>query len=208
MAKKKQRTFKRNIPRGQQNETRIPLWVWVAGGIVAAILLVISLFYLGQQGPALATANIEGVEILPDPGRGHTEEDVHYEDEVPVGGAHSAAWQNCGIYAEPIEEESAVHSLEHGAVWIAYQPDLPADQVETLRELVRSELSRVREPLILLTPKPGLETPIVASAWRVRLALEDASDERLVEFVQEYQRGPYTPEPGAACTDGIGQPLS
>jgi hypothetical protein len=66
----------------------------------------------------------------------------------------------------------------------------------------------VREPLILLTPKPELETPIVASAWRVRLELDDASDERLVEFVQQYQQGPFTPEPGAACTGGIGQPLS
>ena len=208
MAKKKRRTFKRNVPREQQTQTRIPLWVWGTGGLLVAILLVIGLFYLGQQGPTLATANIEGVEFLPDPGRGHTEEEVHYEDEVPAGGAHSAAWQNCGIYVDPIEEEPAVHSLEHGAVWIAYQPDLPGDQVETLRDLVRSELSRVREPLILLTPKPELESPIVASAWRVRLALDEASDERLVEFVQEYQRGPYTPEPGAACTGGIGQPLT
>jgi hypothetical protein len=208
MAKKKRRTFKRNIPRQQQTKAGIPLWVWVTGGAVIAVLVVIGLFYLGQQGPALATGSIEGVEVLPDPGRGHTEEDVHYEDEVPAGGAHSAAWQNCGIYAEPIEEEPAVHSLEHGAVWIAYQPDLPSDQVTALRELVRSEFSRVREPLILLTPKPELESPIVASAWRVRLELDDASDERLVEFVQEYQRGPFTPEPGAACTGGIGEPLT
>ncbi|MEW5957403.1 MAG: DUF3105 domain-containing protein [Chloroflexota bacterium] len=208
MAKKTRRTFKRNIPGKQQNQARIPLWVWVAGGILIAVLLVIGLFYLGQQGPALANSGIEGVEVLPDPGRGHTEEDVHYEDDVPVGGVHSSAWQNCGIYAESIEEEPAVHSLEHGAVWIAYQPHLPTDQVDILRNLVRSELSRVREPLILLTPKPELEAPIVASAWRVRLELDDASDERLVEFVQRYQRGPFTPEPGAACTGGIGQPLN
>lgn len=208
MAKKKRRTLKRSLSQKEQSQTRIPLWGWVSGGIVIAILLVVALFYLGQQGPAIANSGIEGVEILPDPGQGHTDEEVHYDDDLPAGGAHSSVWQNCGIYAEPIEEEPAVHSLEHGAVWIAYQPDLPTGQVEAMRELVRSERSRVREPLILLSPKPDLEAPVVATAWRVRLELDDASDERLAQFVQRYQRGPFTPEPGAACFDGIGEPLS
>ena len=101
-----------------------------------------------------------------------------------------------------------VHSLEHGAVWIAYQPDLPEDQVETLRQLVRSERSRQRVPLIVLAPKPELESPIVATAWRVQLELDNANDTCLAAFVDEYQRGPLTPEPQANCVNGIGEPLS
>ena len=45
-------------------------------------------------------------------------------------------WQNCGVYDQPVEDSQAVHSMEHGAVWITYQPDLPAEQVDQLRDLV------------------------------------------------------------------------
>ena len=172
------------------------------------MLLVMGLFYLGQQGPAIANNDIEGLIIAPDPGRGHTEEDVDYHDDVPAGGEHSSVWLNCGIYDNPVHEENAVHSLEHGAVWLAYNPTLATDQVDILRNLVRQERSRRGEPMIILSPRDNLEAPIVATAWRIQLNLDDASDERLEQFVRRYQRGPFTPEPGALCWDGTGEPLS
>ena len=63
------------------------------------------------------------------------------------------------------------------------------------------------EPLVILAPESELDAPIVATAWRMQLNLEDASDERLVQFLRRYQRGPFTPEPGASCTGGVGEPL-
>lgn len=210
MAKKKTSGpgFKRKTTKTPQQQSKIPLWGWLVGGGLVAVLLVAGLFYLGYQGQAIANSGIEGLAILPDSGRGHEEGDIHDDDEVPAGGTHNAAWQNCGIYDEPVREENVIHSMEHGAAWTAYQPDLPANQVDLLRNLVRQERSRQREPLIVLAPKPGLDVPIVATAWRVQLELEDASDERLVQFMQRYQRGPFTPEPGASCAGGIGEPLS
>ncbi len=210
MAKKKtvHSSFKRKTTKSPQQRSKTQPWVWLASGGVLAVLLVAGLFYLGTRQSSALTSDIEGVVILPDMGAGHQEGDLHDDDEVPAGGAHNSAWQNCGIYAEPIREENIVHSLGHGAVWISYQPDLPEDQVETLRQLIRSERSRQREPLILLAPKPILDAPIVATAWRVQLELNNANDERLGAFVNEYQRGPLTPEPGASCVGGIGEPLS
>jgi hypothetical protein len=186
---------------------RIPTWVWLAGGGILAVLLVAGLYYLGTVGSEIGNT-IDGVVISPDPGAGHQEGDIHDDHEVPTGGLHNSEWQQCGIYEEPIREENVVHSMEHGAVWLAYRPDLSADQVETLRELVRTERSQSREPLIVLAPKPELEVPIVASAWRVQLELDHAEDERLQAFVDQYQRGPFTPEPGANCVEGVGEPLS
>jgi hypothetical protein len=93
-------------------------------------------------------------------------------------------------------------------VWLAYGPDLPQEQVEVLRDAVRQERIRRGEPMIILSPREELEAPIVATAWRVQLNLDDAADDRLTQFVQRFQRGPYTPEPGAPCWDGTGAPLS
>lgn len=208
LASKKQRARVSSRSARAQSGQQIPLWIWIAGGGLLAILLVGGLLYLGY-GASAGGGNIEGLEVFADPGRGHQEGDLEYSQLVPVGGIHNSTWQNCGIYDQPLRTENVLHSMEHGAVWVAYQPDLPAEQVEILRNIVRQEQDRRGERLIVLAPKPDLETPIVATAWRAQMTLDDASDERLTGFLARYQRGPYYPEPGATCTfGGIGEPLS
>jgi hypothetical protein len=95
-----------------------------------------------------------------------------------------------------------VHSLEHGAVWIAYRPDLPEAAVQTLRNLARGRTH------VLVAPYPDLPQPVVATAWGLQLPLEDAFDSRLPVFVSRYEKGPQTPEPGALCTGGTGTPIT
>ncbi|MCG3209679.1 MAG: hypothetical protein FOGNACKC_03306 [Anaerolineae bacterium] len=150
--------------------------------------------------------DIDGVIFFPAQSRDHQDGEIEYEHDTPPGGAHSDEWQNCGIYNEPLAKEPVIHSLEHGAVWVAYRSDLPTTQVETLRAIVRNQLQAGGEPLVLLSPQPELEAPIVATAWQVQLQLTDAADPRLRLFLKKYQNGPYTPEPGAPCSAGIGQP--
>lgn len=162
------------------------------------------------QEPVSADDGIEGALLFPDPDKEHQDGKIEYPQPLPPGGQHSAAWQNCGIYNEPISTEPVVHSLEHGAVWIAYQPNLPSHQVEILRELVRQAKQSRGEALVLLAPLPAqslMDAPIVATAWQVQLQLDNASDERLLQFLDIYQNGPYTPEPGAPCSGGVGEPL-
>lgn len=200
---------RRRAAKEAQAQPTIPIWVWFASGGFLAVLLVLGLFYLGNRGGATAlSSSIDGLEIFPDQPRTHEGGDIAYPVDVPPGGPHNPNWQNCGIYNEPVRVENVVHSMEHGAVWIAYQPELLADQVNLLRDIVRQERRNQREPLIVLAPKPGLESPIILTAWRAQLKLDNASDERLGQFLDRFQRGPYTPEPGAPCTDGVGEPLS
>ena len=129
----------------------------------------------------------------------HTEGSVEYEEDPPAGGPHAAVWQNCGFYVDPIANETGVHSLEHGAVWITYQPGLANDQVEHLMAL--GEM-----PFTLVSPYPDLDTAVVASGWGVQLRLDSALDPRLAQFVEWFAAGPQTPEPGAPCTFGVGEP--
>jgi hypothetical protein len=133
----------------------------------------------------------------------HTEGDVDYAQSPPVGGEHNPIWQNCGFYEEPIRNETAVHSLEHGAVWITYSPDLPQAQIDELRGIAESQ------SYILVSPYSDLpsNTPVVASAWGKQVGLSGADDPDLESFIQAYQQGPQTPEPGAICTGGTSATL-
>lgn len=127
--------------------------------------------------------------------RDHTTEKVTYEQSPPVGGDHYPTWLNCGVYPEPVNPELAVHSLEHGAVWVTYRPDLPKDQVDKLT-------SEVPDTYMVVSPYADLPAPVVASAWGVQLQLTGVDDPRLEEFIAKYRQGAQTPEPGAACTGG------
>jgi hypothetical protein len=59
---------------------------------------------------------------------------------------------------------------------------------------------------VLASPYEGLDAPVVASAWGKQLRLEGAEDSELKRFIRTYLQGPQTPEPGAACTGGVGDP--
>jgi hypothetical protein len=122
---------------------------------------------------------------------------IEYKELPPLGGPHNVAWQNCASYDVPIHNEHAVHSLEHGAVWITYRPDLPADQVQALRNVAVDDY-------ILLSPYPGLPAAVVASAWNHQIRLDGASDPRLPAFIARYKNNPQnTPEFGASCFGAI-----
>ena len=145
---------------------------------------------------------IDGVIQFPRPARGHDDTIVFDAAAVPpAGGEHYNIWQNCGIYNEPIQTGNAVHSMEHGALWITYQPDLPADEVAALASIVSGQT------FLLLSPYPEQRSPIVLTSWGIQLEVDSASDGRIENFIERYRLGSQTPELGGACTQGVGVPL-
>jgi hypothetical protein len=143
-----------------------------------------------------ASQDINGVEEYEVASSDHVETEVEYPQSPPVGGDHNPVWLNCGVYTEPVPESNAVHSLEHGAVWLTYQPDLDSDQVSTLEAFAENDA------YTLVSPYEGQESPVVASAWGLQLELDSADDPRLAVFLEKYRQGEQTPEPGASCTGG------
>jgi hypothetical protein len=126
----------------------------------------------------------------------HAAGSLAYAENPPMGGQHNVVWQNCGIYDAPIHSEHAVHSMEHGAVWITYRPGLAPEQVQMLKTLAADDF-------MLLSPYPGLPQPIVASAWNRQLAFERADDAGLPAFIARFKNNPETtPEFGAPCGGG------
>ena len=186
----------------QRRSRRRTLWVTAAAAaLVLALIGATALVLLQDNGrkerlAAAANGPIPGVQEYPNLSRNHVAGPVAYPQTPPVGGDHAAIWMSCGVYPAPVKTEEGVHSLEHGAVWVTYQPNLPADQASVLAGVVS------KYPYGLLSPFVGLDSPVVASAWGLQLKLPSASDPRLEEFVAKYQNGPQTPERGASCSGG------
>lgn len=177
-----------------------PLILIGAGAVLLVGLVAFATFQTVQQRTARSAA-IDGVQVYGSEERGHTTSPVTYDVTPPVGGPHNPTWLNCGIYDQPVASEYAVHSLEHGAVWITYRPDISADQLTELRALVRGR------DYALLSPYPDLPAPVVASAWGLQLRVDSVGDPRLARFLVKYMQGPQTPEPGAVCYGGAGTPI-
>jgi hypothetical protein len=131
--------------------------------------------------------------------RRHTEEPVAYPVRPPVGGDHFPVWQNCqgDVYQAPIADETAVHSLEHGAVWITYRPDLPEEQIAALADRVRDN------DKMLMSPYPALDAPISLQAWGYQLKVDDAADERIDAFIEALRVNASVEGADITCAGGL-----
>ena len=143
---------------------------------------------------------LEEVEYLVITSREHTDENVDYPTIPPAGGNHLGISHTCGIYKVELLDEAAVHSLEHGAVWVTYKPEIAKEEIIKLTTMLSSRSK------ILLSPHPEQISPIVATAWGRRLEIESSNDLRLEKFVDFFVDGEAAPEAGITCDRGIGRP--
>lgn len=176
----------------KRKERRRALLIYGVTGITVLLIIggvALSLMRTEANKPDLSA--VESFKVTPE----HVQTPVEYAQTPPAGGKHNPIWLNCATYATPVPNENAVHSMEHGAVWVTYRPDLPTDQVAALKAAIPSTYA-------VLSPFPGLKAPVVASAWGKQLFLDGAADPRLAAFIREYRQGSQAPESGAACTGG------
>lgn len=202
----------------------VPVWSWVAGGVTLLLCLCVGLGgagFLLYQARQDAAKEPTPVSVLPQATGGSWQEQlvaldgvreylsagplsqnhalgaVTYPQSPPVGGEHNQTWQTCSgiVYQEPVANERAVHSLEHGAVWITYRPDLAAADLQRLRDLVSGR------DYLMLSPFPGQDAPISLQAWGYQLKVDRADDPRVFRFIT-LARMNAGPEIGAPCSGG------
>ena len=132
-------------------------------------------------------------------GRTHVTGTVKYPMNPPVGGNHNQAWMTCDgtVYNKPIANENAVHSLEHGAVWVTYNDKATDADIRTLSDKVS------KTPYTLMSPDTSQSGTITLSAWGTQLSVDKASDPRVEQFLTKYVQGAQTPELGATCSGGL-----
>lgn len=129
---------------------------------------------------------------------------IAYTQRPPAGGPHAALTQQCGLYRVPVRDENVVASLATGAVWVAYNPGLPAKAVADLRGFAQGELD------VIFAPYPGLpaDVGVVLTAWGRQLTLTPAEipDPRIPRFIQDFQNGAQSPNPAGDCRRGVSIP--
>lgn len=141
----------------------------------------------------------ETSETLSSAGR-HVTGEVRYEESPPTVGDHHPVWWDCGRYDRPVPAEHALHSMEHGAVWITYRPDVAPSVLTALRDAADRDY-------IILSPLPQQDSPIVVSAWMAqrRVAVHDL--EQVRAFIVTHRLSPRAPESGGLCTNGTTRDL-
>lgn len=170
--------------------------------ILAVGLVIFSIVnvYIGLRKEPLPS-NIDGAVFYEDLSNEVVDGPIQYDVEPPVGGPHAGVVQDCGLYRVPVQNEYVVASLANGAVWIAYDPDLPTGDVDYLRAFAEDQL------FVLLAPYPGLESPVVLTAWGVQAHVDDTLDPRIPGFIQEYMNGDRAPIANGTCHGGMTVPL-
>jgi hypothetical protein len=184
-----------------------PIALFTAVGVLAAGIIGYGAWatFKGSQPWEKRAADIEGIVNYREKdkqltqGGNHQQGSIQYTVLPPVAGPHNPAWQNCmgDVYDAPIANEHAVHSLEHGTVWITYRPDLPADQVAKLKSKVQGQEK------MMLSPFEGLDKPISLQAWGYQLKVDNADDKRIDEFIKVLRVNASIEGPNANCAQGV-----
>ncbi len=188
---------KRTMPRATPPlAPKKPIGKWLLRGVIGALLIAFVVF-LAIPPEKLPDGIPEGTEAVGVDDPLHVEGPIEYADVVPAGGRHNPIPLNCGIYTFEIPAENTVHSLEHGAVWITYQPGIGGDAIDALAGIARTRSK------VILSPVSAQSSPIMATAWGWRLELSDPGDIRLRQFVNTFEGAATAPEPGAPCVGGI-----
>jgi hypothetical protein len=181
------------------NQRQTPWGLIIATVAIVALAVGVIGYAVSQnkkKSDAADPTKISGIQHYPNLTRNHKTTVLTYDQSPPVGGDHSPVWADCTgtVYVSQIANENAVHTLEHGAVWITYKPGLPSDQIDVLSKLVAGK------PYMMLTPYQGLKTNVSLQAWGYQLFVDSATDLRVRQFIGALRLNrTNTPELGASC---------
>ena len=115
-----------------------------------------------------------------------------YSSNPPTSGSHWPQPAKCQIYIDEIADEAAIHSLEHGAVWVSYKNKNDKNIVAKLADLVKGNSNKV-----LLSPRSKNDSAIAVVSWNRLLKLDDFDSRKITDLINNYKNN--SPEPFASC---------
>lgn len=159
--------------------------------VVAIIVLASGFFIFRSVSGQPSTAELMGEEYG-DVDRSHVAVGLLTESpsKPPAGGAHYQAPWPTGVFSEEPADGYLVHSLEHGIIWISYQPEMVTpDQLAALSELAENHRRDV-----ILAPRSANDAPLYVMSWGRRLQPDAGDLETIERFIET--NVDRAPEPG------------
>lgn len=128
-------------------------------------------------------------EAIPEMGRTHIADGAEHEpynSNPPTSGPHYAAPAGAGFYETQIPDETLIHNLEHGHVWISYRDPGDAELKEKLKKLSQDNPWK-----LIITPRPENDSAIALAAWGRLLKLEIFDEKQINSFLKAFiDKGP------------------
>ena len=191
LTKKERKALRREERRQESQKANrkskvMTIFFWVVGLAVLGLLLYGGYTLLTAQKESLGEDFSIAVPIMDS--RGHVNPGSprpNYNSNPPTSGPHGSTI-NKGVHDEEFPDESLVHNLEHGVVWVSYQPDIPEEVVNELEDITKSHGK------VVLTIRSANEKDIALSAWG-RLDTFDVNPDgtidkaRIEDFIKRYR---------------------
>lgn len=112
-----------------------------------------------------------------------------YNSNPPSSGWHYANPALIGFYGrnEDLPDEQVIHNIEHGDIWIAYNPNIS--------DTILEELKKFDESKIIITPRQSNDFDISVVAWNrvdsFDVENETLDSQRIKDFITRYKnKGP------------------
>ena len=154
----------------------------------SSVLFVLLLLAADRQNKKLS-APLAG-EMQPSQGAAHVPRGtlVNAQDPPTSGDHYGDGVAGPGIHDEPVADGLTVHSMEHGAVVLHFDPNqLSEEEIKDLRNFFGSELSGKK----IMLPRENMSKPIILTSWEQLLALDAFDSEQIVAFFEtNNDRGP------------------
>ena len=120
-----------------------------------------------------------------------------YNSNPPTSGWHYEKWADKGVYKNQLPDDQLIHNLEHGYIWISYNPDANPEIIKQLEDFyglgnkIIVEPRKENDKLIALAAWNWLDTFDLVSGD----SLSDDELKRIGDFIDQYiNQGP---EPNA-----------
>ena len=101
----------------------------------------------------------------------------NYNSNPPTSGPHYGQAPAWGFYPEPVDDESALHAVEHGGIWISYK-DLNEDEIDLLKDFVDNNSQSV-----IVTPRDQNDSRIAIVAWTKLVKFENVDVDAFQKFL-------------------------
>ena len=125
-------------------------------------------------------------------------------DEPPTGGTHFGRWASFGQYDAPVPWGFLIHSMEHGAVILAYNCencDAVLQEFEAIAAERQDPICRDEDvsSRFIIVPMPDLDVPIAALAWEHAYLATCLDSSSLRSWIDEH----YGEAPEDFCFPGV-----